>query len=116
MRKDARIHSASPPVGAPTEPVAADDFVAGVHAWAERLDARPAEVHIAGMRRKWASCSARGRVTFDVELLAQPESFRGEVIVHELLHLRVPNHEPLFRALLQTHLAALPSAKADDPC
>jgi metallopeptidase YgjP-like protein len=48
-----------------------------------------------------------GRVTFDVDLLAQPESFRREVIVHELLHLRVPNHGPLFRALLQTYCPTL---------
>jgi predicted metal-dependent hydrolase len=28
------------------------------------------------------------------------------VIIHELLHLRVPNHGPLFSALLRTHLAS----------
>jgi hypothetical protein len=53
-----------------------------------RLDVEPAEIHLTAMRRKWASCSTRGRVTFDVGLLVQPESFRREVVVHELLHLR----------------------------
>jgi predicted metal-dependent hydrolase len=28
-----------------------------------------------------------------------------EVIVHELLHLKVPNHGKVFRALLKAHLA-----------
>lgn len=63
------------------------------------------EIHLIGMSRKWASCSTRGRVTFDPALLCQPEAFRREVIIHELLHLKVPNHGPLFSALLRTHLA-----------
>ena len=61
------------------------------------------------MSRKWASCSTRGRVTFANDLLAQPEEFRREVIVHELLHLKVPNHGPLFRALLLAHLSGTDS-------
>jgi predicted metal-dependent hydrolase len=43
-------------------------------------------------------------VTFASDLLAQPEEFRREVIVHELLHIKVPNHGPLFRALLSAYL------------
>ena len=31
--------------------------------------------------------------------------FRAEAIVHELLHMKVPNHGKLFKALLRTHLA-----------
>ena len=103
MRKDARRHSFARPEPL-DEPVPADLFKAEVSAWAERLEVEPGEVHITAMTRKWASCSTRGRVTFDTELLAMPEPFRREVIVHELLHLKVPNHGPLFRALLETHL------------
>jgi hypothetical protein len=57
------------------------------------------------MKRKWASCSSRGRLTFDTDLLHQPAEFRRQVIVHELLHLRVPNHGALFRALYRAYLA-----------
>ncbi len=103
MRKDARRHTL-PRADALEEPMSAETFKAEVRAWAQRLDVQPLEIHIASMKRKWASCSTRGRVTFDPELLALPEPFRREVIVHELLHLKVPNHGPLFRALLQTHL------------
>ena len=73
-------------------------------AWAKRLDVQPAEVRLTGMSRKWASCSTRGRVTFANDLLAPPEEFRREVILHELLHLKVPNHGPLFLALLSAHV------------
>lgn len=42
----------------------------------------------------------KGQGHFATDLLAQPEPLRREVIVHELLHLKVPNHGPIFRALL----------------
>ena len=57
------------------------------------------------MSRKWASCSSRGRLTFDTGLLHQPAKFRNEAIVHELLHLKVPNHGRLFSALMKAYLA-----------
>jgi len=89
------------------EAVPADVFKAEVQAWARRLgvEDRIREVHLRPMRRKWASCSSQGRLTFDVELLKQPARFRAEVIVHELLHLKIPNHGKLFRSLLRTYLA-----------
>lgn len=89
-----------------TEPLSLKSFKQEVNSWSELLEVSPKEVHVAPMTRKWASCSSKGRVTFAVDLLAQPEPVRREVIVHELLHLKVPNHGPLFRALLSTHLSA----------
>ena len=57
------------------------------------------------LERKWASCSSNGRLTFNIDILGEPASFRREVIVHELLHLKVPNHGKVFKALLKAHLA-----------
>jgi predicted metal-dependent hydrolase len=87
------------------EVVPAQVLKAEVQHWAERIGVEPREVHLKPMTRKWASCSTRGRLTFDTGLLYQPASFRAEVIVHELLHLKVPNHGKLFRALLRAYLA-----------
>jgi len=57
------------------------------------------------MRRKWASCSStRGRITFDPELLQQEDPFQDEAIVHELLHLRYPSHNRLFKQMLLLYL------------
>ncbi len=86
------------------EAVPPDLFRAEVAAWARRIGVEPREVRIRPMKRKWASCSSRGRLTFDVDLLRQPSAFRREVIVHELLHLKVPNHGPVFRSLLRAYL------------
>ena len=88
------------------EAVPLDLFKAEIQAWAQRLEVTPREIRLRPMTRKWASCSSRGRLTFNTELLHQPAAFRREVIVHELLHLKVPNHGPLFKALLKAYLAS----------
>lgn len=108
MNKDAR-HASAASNGAVEEIVTRAEFKASVRSWAVRLDVQPALVRIAPMRTKWASCSAGGRLTFDRGLLTQPADLRREAVVHELLHLKVPNHGPLFRALLRAALAPAPS-------
>jgi len=87
------------------EIVPAEVFKGEVRAWAKRLGVTPKEIHLRPMKRKWGSCSTSGRLTFNVELLRQPARVRRRVIVEELLHLKVPNHGKLFRALLRAYLA-----------
>lgn len=72
--------------------------------WAWRLRVRPRQVRVQPMRRKWGSCSRSGIVTFAADLAAQETGFQDFVIAHELLHLRVPNHGRLFKALLTAHV------------
>jgi len=86
------------------EIVPAEIFKGEVRAWAERLGVTPREIRLRPMKRKWGSCSTGGRLTFNVELLRQPAGVRRRVIVEELLHLQVPNHGKLFRALLRAYL------------
>ena len=76
-----------------------------MRAWAKKIGGELREVHLRPMRRKWASCSSSGRLTFNTDLLGEPASFKREVIVHELLHLKIPNHGKVFKALLNAHLA-----------
>ena len=89
--------------------IAPETFKDEVRSWARRLEVEPSEIHLVGMKRKWASCSLSGRVSFDTTLLHQPEEFRREVIIHELLHLKLPNHGRLFRALLKAHMTGTPT-------
>lgn len=57
------------------------------------------------MKRKLASASSEGRLTFDDSLLGVFLERRVEVIVHELVHLKVGNHGQLFRSLVRAYLA-----------
>ena len=75
-----------------------------VTSWARRLNVQPRQVRVQQMTRKWGSCSAAGIVTFAADLADQDLGFQDFVIVHELLHLRVPNHGKLFKALLTAHV------------
>lgn len=72
--------------------------------WAARLEVRVRAVSIRKMRRKWASCSTAGRLTFDESLLSKSSELQDYVIVHELLHLSVPNHGKLWKSLMRAHL------------
>jgi predicted metal-dependent hydrolase len=79
-------------------------FKSEVRAWAKRIGVEIKEIHVRPMKRKWGSCSTAGRATFDTQLLSEPAAFRKEIIIHELLHLKVPNHGKLFRALLKAYV------------
>lgn len=72
--------------------------------WAARLQVRVRAVTIRKMRKKWASCSTAGRLTFDESLLTKSSKVQDYVIVHELLHLSVPNHGKLWKSLMRAHL------------
>jgi predicted metal-dependent hydrolase len=85
------------------------EFKKAVQTWARRIRVRPTRVRVQAMRRKWASCSHEGIVTFSTDLLRESRSFGEAVIVHELIHLRVRNHGPLFRSLFR---ALLPQGEA----
>ena len=85
-------------------PASVAAFKSEVGQWAERIRVRPRQLRLQPMRRKWASCSTRGTVSFSTEVLAQTPAFREYVIVHELLHLKVPNHGKLFKTLLRAYI------------
>ncbi len=84
-------------------------LVAETRYWARRIgvEERLKEIHVRPMKRKWASVSTRGRLTLSLDLLSQPAEFRRQVIVHELVHLKLNRgtHNKLFRALVRAYLA-----------
>ena len=75
-----------------------------VEYWAQRLSVQPQLVRVQRMTRKWGSCSTSGIVTLAADLADQDSDFQNFVIAHELLHLRVPNHGKLFKALMTAHI------------
>lgn len=77
-----------------------NQFRTSVYSWASKIHIQPKHVYIRPMTRKWASCSRNGLLTFSTELLKEKPEFSEYVIVHELLHLKVPNHGKLFKSLL----------------
>lgn len=86
------------------ESIPEEIFKAEVHSWAERIGVEPKSITLRPMKRKWGSCSSKGNLTFDTSLLKQTADFRRRVIVHDLIHLKIPNHGKLFHALEKAYL------------
>ncbi|RMH80218.1 MAG: M48 family peptidase [Acidobacteria bacterium] len=83
-----------------------ESFNTYVLAWAKRIGVahKVKEIHLRPMKRKIASCSTKGRLTFDPSILSKDMKELDYIVVHELMHLRYPNHGKLFKAVLSSYL------------
>ena len=82
----------------------ADELRWAVREWATRIGVKVAQIHLRPMTTKWASMSLGGRLTLNTELLGLPKELGEFVIVHELVHLLVPNHGKVFKRFLSAYL------------
>ena len=81
-----------------------EQFKTEIDRWAADMKVNPTQIRIQRMTKKWASCSGKGRVCFSADLLKESRTFQDYVIVHELLHLQVPNHGKLFKSMMNAYL------------
>jgi predicted metal-dependent hydrolase len=49
----------------------------------------------------WGSCSTKGNINLNLNLVRMPHLLRDHVMLHELCHLRHPDHGPAFHLLLE---------------
>ncbi len=52
------------------------------------------------LKRSWGSCSAKGRINLNLELVSAPAECIDYVMLHELCHLIEQNHSPRFYKLV----------------
>jgi predicted metal-dependent hydrolase len=63
-------------------------------------------IEVRDQRTRWGSCSTRGTLSFNWRLALAPFAVLDYVVVHELCHLREPNHSPCFWRLVESRRPA----------
>jgi len=62
----------------------------------ERLGLICTGVTIRAQKTRWGSCSSNGRINLNRNLLFLPAELVEYLLIHELCHLREPNHSPRY--------------------
>ena len=71
-------------------------FTECVAHFAPLMNARPREVKLSNARTQWGSCTTRGTVRLNWQLVKMPLHLIDYVVVHELAHLVEMNHSAAF--------------------
>lgn len=59
------------------------------------------EFSVRRMRRRWGSCTPKGRIVLNPDLIRAPRRCIEYVVAHELCHLLVPDHSLAFHRVLR---------------
>lgn len=62
----------------------------------KKYEVEPNNLYIQNMKFRWGSCSAKGNIILNPELIKAPKPCIEYVIIHELCHLIHPNHSKAF--------------------
>lgn len=66
----------------------------------KKYNVAPAKISIRDMRSRWGSCSRRGNISLNLQLIKLNENCIRQVMVHEMCHLVYFNHQAGFHALM----------------
>lgn len=72
-----------------------------IQPWASRMDAEVTRLRVQPLGYRWGSCSSEGRVNIHWATMQLPPSLIDYVLVHELAHLRRPDHGSEFWRLVE---------------
>jgi len=70
----------------------------------KRYGVEPELFRIQAMENRWGSCTSKGKIILNTELIKTPKPCIEYVITHEMCHLLHKNHSNAFYTLLQTEM------------
>ena len=62
----------------------------------EKYNVKPEAIYLQEMPKRWGSCTPKGKIILNPELIKAPKPCIEYVIIHELCHLVHPNHTTAF--------------------
>lgn len=75
-----------------------------IHKWEPKLGVNVTRYFLQKMKTKWGSCNhAAGHIRLNTELVKKPKDLLEYIVLHEMVHLREPNHSERFAAILSEH-------------
>lgn len=81
--------------------MAVRELVPRLHALAGRHGLAIGRVTIRNQQSRWGSCSRHGAIALNFRLVQVPPEVCEYVLLHELMHIRQPNHSRRFWRLVQ---------------
>lgn len=72
----------------------------------------PPSITVRHMKKQWGSCSPKGRISLNWNLVKAPVDCIDYVITHELCHLQEHNHSKQFYSLMDKHLPGWEATKS----
>ena len=88
-----------------TQVLTASDIHQLVGQWATKLGVAVKRVQIRTMPHKWGSISTVGNLTLASDILTLPPDQAEYIVVHELMHLKFPNHQRGWQVSMGMYLA-----------
>ena len=71
-----------------------------VEYYSSLMNVKPKRISASSDKRRFASCSSKGTLSFSFRLCLYPEEAIDYVVVHELAHMKEMNHSKSFWALV----------------
>ncbi len=72
-----------------------------VKKYQDKIGTEPNSVQIKKQKKRWGSCSSLGNLNFNWKIIMAPMSVVDYLVVHELAHLKHPNHSKEFWQLVE---------------
>ena len=72
-----------------------------VDQYSKKLHVKPNKIYVKHQKTKWASCSTRKNLSFNLKLAALPEEIVRYVVYHEMVHIKRRKHDESFWKIIE---------------
>ena len=70
--------------------------------YCRKLGILPPHYRVKNLQRRWGSCTAGNRLSFNAKIAMAPPPQLEYVVAHELCHVKIKDHSPRFWALMES--------------